>query len=107
MKYLKIVLTVMAVSLAISSCTKTPAFEGQATVGFESEFISNNYGSDIIYIPVVFQGTSNVFPIALDIASDLSDWHAISRGILSVSPAFIRSRKPFATPAIMQPHICR
>ena len=67
MKYLKIVLTVMAVSLAISSCTKTPAFEGQATVGFESEFISNNYGSDIIYIPVVFQGTSNVFPIALDI----------------------------------------
>ena len=67
MKYLKIVLTVMAVSLAISSCTKTPAFEGQATVGFESEFISNNYGSDIIYIPVVFQGTSNVFPIDLDI----------------------------------------
>ena len=67
MKYLKIVLIVLAVSLALSSCDKTPAFEGQATVGFKSDTLNFSYGSDIYDIPVVFEGTSNVFPIVLDI----------------------------------------
>lgn len=66
MKYIKIAFA-LVVAAALFSCEKTEVFNGTAKVGFKSEETRVTFANFCEQIPVLFEGTSNVWPITLNV----------------------------------------
>lgn len=54
-------------TVLFSSCEKTEVFNGTAKVGFKSEETRVTFANFCEQIPVLFEGTSNVWPITLNV----------------------------------------
>lgn len=69
MKYLRIALVFLASAL-LFSCDKDVEFNGKAKIGFQSDTIKLGFANKYSQIPVVFEGTSNVWPLSVTVEVD-------------------------------------
>lgn len=65
--FVNIFLTIVSVICLFSSCEKTPTFDGNVTIGFENDTVRFAYANTFENIPIVFEGTSNVWPISVKV----------------------------------------
>lgn len=69
MKYLRIALVFLASAL-LFSCNKDVEFNGKAKIGFQSDTIKLGFANTYNQIPIVFEGTSNVWPLSVTVEVD-------------------------------------
>lgn len=69
MKYLRIALVFLASAL-LFSCEKDVEFNGKAKIGFQSDTIRLGFANKYSQIPIVFEGTSNVWPLTVTVEVD-------------------------------------
>lgn len=69
MKYLRIALVFLASAL-LFSCNKDVEFNGKAKIGFQSDTIKLGFANTYSQIPIVFEGTSNVWPLTVTVEVD-------------------------------------
>lgn len=69
MKYLRIALVFLASAL-LFSCEKDVEFNGKAKIGFQSDTIRLDFANKYSQIPIVFEGTSNVWPLTVTVEVD-------------------------------------
>lgn len=69
MKYLNIILVVIASMLLFSSCEKNVSFNGDVEVGFDcdGDTLRVDFSNNYVYIPITLKGSSNVWPLSVDV----------------------------------------